>query len=86
MTAHTAFALGQYLIGSGKAAEGNALVEQASELHPESWAIWRQGAELDERGLAATADFWTRVDALGSTPYYAPIDMPGMPAQLASDD
>lgn len=79
MIAHAAFALGQYLIGSGNTAEGEDLVNQASELHPESWSIWRQGAQLDERGLAATADFWTRVDALGSKHYYAPIEMSGMP-------
>jgi hypothetical protein len=77
--AHAAFTLGQYLIASGNAAEGDALVARASELHPASWAIWRQGAELDDRGLAATADFWQRVDALGKAHYYAPVDMAGMP-------
>ena len=77
--AHTAFVLGQYLLATGNTDEGDALVATASELHPESWAIWRQGAELDERGLAATSDFWDRVDALGSRKYYASIDMPGMP-------
>ncbi len=77
--AHTAFVLGQYLLATGNTEEGDAMVNSASELHPESWAIWRQGAELDERGLAATSDFWHRVDALGSRKYYASIDMPGMP-------
>lgn len=77
--AHTAFVLGQYLLATGNTEEGDALVASASELHPESWAIWRQGAALDERGLAATNDFWARVDALGSRQYYASIDMPGMP-------
>lgn len=77
--AHTAFVLGQYLLASGNTEEGDALVATASELHPDSWAIWRQGAELDERGLAATSDFWDRVDELGSRKYFASIDMRGMP-------
>ena len=84
MTAHAAFTLGQYLIASGNATEGDAWVTRASELHPVSWAIWRQGAELDSRGLAATADFWQRVDALGKTPYYEPVEMAGMPAAPGS--
>ena len=77
--AHASFFLGQYLIGIGQAGEGGSLVEAASRLHPESWAIWRQGAGLDERGLAAKADFWERVDALGDKKYYAAADMKGMP-------
>lgn len=76
--AHAHFVLGQYLLASDNTVEGNALVASASELHPDSWAIWRQGAELDSRGLAATSDFWKRVDALGDRHYYAPITMPGM--------
>lgn len=83
--AHASFVLGQYLIATGNAEEGDELVRAASELHPDSWAIWRQGAQLDERGLAATADFWTRVDALGSKRYYAVVDMPGMPDHSLSD-
>lgn len=78
--AHATFVLGQYLIAKGCDAEGAQLVARASELHPESWAIWRQGAELDDRGLAARADFWARVDELGDKKYYAAVDMRGMPA------
>lgn len=77
--AHASFMLGQYLVATGRVDEGNRRVAQASELHPDSWAIWRQGADLDERGLAATADFWRRVDALGEKRYYERVDMPGMP-------
>lgn len=77
--AHASFFLGQYLIGIGQSEEGDRYVEAASTLHPESWAIWRQGAGLDERGLAAQADFWERVDALGDKKYYAAVDMKGMP-------
>ena len=77
--AHASFFLGQYLIGIGQTEEGDRFVEAASRLHPESWAIWRQGAGLDERGLAAQADFWERVDALGDKKYYAAVDMKGMP-------
>jgi hypothetical protein len=77
--AHAAFSLGQVLIGIGQEEEGNRLVQEASRLHPDSWNFWRQGAGLDERGLAAQADFWERVDALGEKKYYAAVDMKGMP-------
>lgn len=77
--AHACFTLGQYLIARGNAGEAERLVQRASELHPDSWAIWRQGAPLDERGLAATESFWSRVSALGEKRYYTPVDMPGMP-------
>ena len=80
VTAHATFVLGQYLIAQGNEDEGNALVARASELHPDSWAIWRQGAPLNATGLAATQEFWDRVDALGDKRYYASIDLPGMPA------
>ena len=78
--AHAAFRLGQYLIRQGRAAEGDRWLAEASRLHPESWAIWRQRAGVNELGLAALPDFWERVDALGAKRYYAPVDMKGMPA------
>ena len=77
--AHASFFLGQYLIGIGQVQEGDRYVKAASRLHPESWAMWRQGAELTNNGLAAGADFWERVDALGDNRYYAAVDMKGMP-------
>lgn len=78
-TAHATFKLAQYLIGAGRAEEGERLQREASRLHPSSWNFWRQGAGLTESGLAAQADFWERVDALGDGRYYAPVDMKGMP-------
>jgi AhpC/TSA family protein len=77
--AHVAFRLGQYLIRQGRAAEGDRWLAEASRLHPESWAIWRQRAGVTELGLAAQPDFWARVDALGERRYYAPVEMKGMP-------
>jgi hypothetical protein len=77
--AHVAFRLGQYLIRQGQAEEGDRWLAEASRLHPESWAIWRQRAGVTELGLAAQADFWTRVDALGERRYYAPVEMKGVP-------
>ena len=54
-------------------------IQEASRLHPDSWCIWRQGAGVNETGLAALPEFWQRVDALGEARYYARVDMPGMP-------
>jgi hypothetical protein len=77
--AHAAFRLGQHLIRTGRAEEGDQWLAEASRLHPDSWCIWRQRAGVNELGLAAGPDFWARVDALGERRYYAPVDMPGMP-------
>ena len=77
--AHVFFRLGQHLIRHGQAEEGDRWLAEASRLHPDSWAIWRQRAGVTEQGLAAQPDFWARVDALGERRYYAPVDMQGMP-------
>jgi peroxiredoxin len=68
--AHARFRLGQYLVRHGKADEGRTQIARATDLHPDSWAMWRMAAAKNERGLAASAAFWERVDALGSRPYY----------------
>ena len=77
--AQAMFRLGQLLLRRGEREEGERWIREASRLHPESWCIWRQGAGVNETGLAALPDFWQRVDALGEDRYYARIDMPGMP-------
>ena len=77
--AHVAFRLGQHLIRRGQAEEGDRWLAEASRLHPDSWAIWRQRAGVTELGLAAQPDFWRRVDALGGRRYYATVEMKGMP-------
>ncbi len=77
--AQAMFRLGQALLRRGEAAEGQRLIQHASRLHPESWCIWRQGADVTDQGLAALPDFWERVDALGEKRYYPPVDMKGMP-------
>jgi hypothetical protein len=77
--AQALFRLGQALIRRGQRDEGNRRIAEASRLHPDSWCIWRQGADVTEQGLAAQPDFWQRVDALGERRYYARVDMPGMP-------
>ena len=73
--AHTVFRLGQALMREGREDEARQRLEEASRLHPDSWAIWRQHAAKDGRGLAATADFWARVDALGDRPYHRPLEI-----------
>jgi hypothetical protein len=78
-TAQALFRLAQVLIRRGEQAEAERWIREASRLHPDSWCIWRQGAGVNELGLAALPEFWQRVDRLGAKRYYAPVDMPGMP-------
>lgn len=77
--AHAAFRLGQHLLRGGNIAEGDMFLALASQLHPDSWNMWRQRAGVDHRGLAALPDFWARVQALGGKRYYAPVALKGMP-------
>lgn len=78
--AHARFRLGLYLLREGQADEAQAHMAEAVRLHPDSWAMWRQAAAKDARGLAAGPEFWARVDALGARPYYPPADIAGSDA------
>ncbi len=71
------FRLGVWLRRHGNAAEGDAHLAEASRLHPVSWNIWRQSADLVAVGKAGGPEFRARVDALGERPYYIPPDLPG---------
>lgn len=73
------FRLGLYLYADERQTEGLALMHKASDLHPESWSIWRQTADLEEVGKSMGAEFWARVEVLGEKHYYAPIDIKGIP-------
>lgn len=77
--AHIKFRLGQYLISTGKLGEGQGLLAEAAELHPDSWNMWRQQAAPLENGLAAGPEFWQRVSSLDKNGYYPLPDMKGMP-------
>ena len=79
--AHVLFRLGLYLRQISKNEEADALLKQASELHPHSWRIWRQAADTLDNGLAAGPAFWQRVNELGESHYYKPVDMEGMPTE-----
>ena len=70
--ARARFRLGLWLRANGRAAEGDLRMAEASRLHPESWSLWRQAADLDEVGKASGPEFWKRVQALGDRPYYPP--------------
>jgi hypothetical protein len=70
--ARARFRLGVWLHANGRVAEGDLQMAEASRLHPESWSLWRQAADLDEVGKASGPDFWKRVQALGDKPYYPP--------------
>ena len=73
--AHARFRLAQVLERDGRADEARVQFDAATRLHPESWAMWRQGAGKDARGLASGLEFWARVDALGDRPYYPLADI-----------
>jgi len=70
--AHVHFRLGQALQREGRLDEARTHFAEATRLHPDSWAMWRQTAEKNASGLAVSDDFWRRVDALGDRPYYPP--------------
>ncbi len=69
------FRLGVWLRRHGKASEGDVHLAEASRLHPDSWNMWRQAADLDEVGKASGEAFWQRVQALGEKPYYPPPEL-----------
>lgn len=77
--AHARFRLGQHLRRQGQLEEARRWLDEATRLHPDSWAMWRQAADKDARGLAAGPAFWARVDALGDRPYYPPADIAAEP-------
>jgi hypothetical protein len=70
--ARARFRLGLWLRANGRAAEGDRQMAEASRLHPDSWSLWRQAADLNEVGKASGPEFWKRVQALGDRPYYPP--------------
>ncbi len=71
------FRLGIWLRRNGRPGDADSFLAEASRLHPESWNMWRQAADVNEAGLAAGPEFWDRVRALGDRPYYPPPDLPG---------
>lgn len=73
--AHAHFRLAQILLQQGRTDEANAHFAHASRLHPDSWAIWRQGAPKGANGIAGGPAFMARVDALGDRPYYPPVEL-----------
>ena len=70
--ARARFRLGVWLRDNGQAAEGDLQMQAASSLHPDSWSLWRQAADLQEVGKASGPSFWERVKALGDKAYYPP--------------
>lgn len=79
--AHAHFRLGAWLQRQGRHDAGLTHMKEASRLHPDSWSMWRQSAEVNDVGLAAGPAFWARVKALGDKPYHPPPDLPGFPGR-----
>ena len=83
--ANANFRLGRYLRSVGKEAEGDAFMQVAVDLRPDSWNLFRQAMNLKglgPMGFAADEHFFARVDALGATRYYEPPDIEGFPTEL----
>ena len=76
--ADACFRLGVWLRRHGRLDEADPFLNEASRLHPDSWNIWRQAADLAEVGKASGLEFWARVNALGDRKYYPPPDLPGL--------
>ena len=76
--AHATFQLGQHLQREGRTDEADALFAKCRELHPASWNNFRQTTEKEPTGIAVGEEFWGKVMAL-EEPYYASVDMDGMP-------
>jgi hypothetical protein len=75
--AHAHFRLAQLLLAAGRSDEAHEHFARASHLHPDSWAIWRQGAPKGANGIAGGPAFMARVDALGDRHYYPPVELAG---------
>jgi peroxiredoxin len=86
LEAHANFRLGQHLFAKGREAEALPFVERAKQLHPDSWAMFREAAQKLEEGpmagIAAGPDFAARLAerAQAGKPYYAPIEIEGIPS------
>ena len=81
--ANAHFRLGIYLRTHGLTEEGDRHLSEAKRLRPESWNFRRQTWNLEAPGdeRSGGPEFWAAVEALGDDHYYAPIDMPGLPAR-----
>lgn len=76
--AEARFRLGLRLHARGQASAAARHLTDAARLHPASWNIWRQAADLGAIANAGGAAFWARVDALGEAPYYPQPDLTGL--------
>jgi hypothetical protein len=74
-TANAQFRLGLWLHRHERGTEAAEHFAEASRLHPDSWTMWRQAADMRAVGEASGEAFWQRVQALGERPYYPPPDL-----------
>ena len=73
--ANAHFRLGLWLYRNGRTDAAAEQFAEASRLHPDSWTMWRQAADLQAVGAASGEAFWQRVEALGERPYYPASDL-----------
>lgn len=73
--------LGAFLRTRGESDPAERHFREAVRLRPESWEYYRQSLVLAESRtgtFAADEEWWARVESLGDTPYFPPIEMEGM--------
>jgi hypothetical protein len=73
--AATLVRLAQHAWREGFDGDARALLTEAEQLWPESWAIRRQAWNLEHPLKSGGPEFWAAVDALGDRPYYAPLEL-----------
>ena len=61
----------ELVIADGQAAAARHFAA-ASRLHPQSWNMWRQAADLEEAGRASGPEFWAR--QAGALDWFRPWD------------
>ena len=77
--AEPTFKLGVHFFEQGDKTLARTYWERAEQLHPDSWNYHRQDWSFTDDGSSGVK-FGEKRGNLGDTPYYAPLDLPAIPA------
>jgi hypothetical protein len=70
--ARARFRLGVWLRATGRVAEGDRQMAEASRLHPDSWSLWRQAPISTRSARPAAPTSGNACKRSGDKPYYPP--------------